>query len=99
MRLRSMIRSDEGTGQVPGEQRERDINPLIDELARSGRLPVSDGPLTDTEEVIGGPAILDAESKDDAIEPTRRFLGVEGGDGTVDCELRQPGGPEFGGAA
>jgi hypothetical protein len=47
---------------------------------------VTDGPFTETKEVIGGLAILQAASKAEAIELTRQFLNVAG-DG--ECELRQ----------
>lgn len=49
-------------------------------------LTVTDGPFAETREVVGGFAILQADSKEDAIELTRRFLAVAG-DG--ECELRQ----------
>lgn len=49
-------------------------------------LTVTDGPFAETREVVGGFAILQANSKEDAIELTRRFLAVAG-DG--ECELRQ----------
>jgi hypothetical protein len=51
-----------------------------------GRLSVTDGPFTESNEVIGGLAILQANSKKEAIELVQRFL-KEAGDG--ECELRQ----------
>lgn len=51
-----------------------------------GQITVTDGPFAETAEVIGGLAILQASSKQEAIELVRRFLGVAG-DG--ECELRQ----------
>ena len=51
-----------------------------------GKLTVIDGPFTESKEVIGGFAILEAKSKEDAIRLTREFLKVAG-DG--ECELRQ----------
>ena len=65
-------------------------------LRRGGKLSVVDGPFTETKEVIGGYAILEAASKEDAIELTRRFLKVHGNDWDIDCEVRQLDGPEFG---
>lgn len=65
-------------------------------LHRGGQLTVLDGPFTETKEVIGGYAILEAESKAQAIELTRRFLQVHGTDWDVECEVRQLDGPEFG---
>ena len=55
-----------------------------------------DGPFTETKEVIGGYAILEAQSKAEAVELTRRFLKVHGADWDVECEVRQLDGPEFG---
>lgn len=56
-------------------------------VRRSGdKITVSDGPFTESKEVIGGFAILEAKSKEHAIELTRRFVAVAG-DGV--SELRQ----------
>jgi hypothetical protein len=52
----------------------------------SGKLTVTDGPFTESKEVIGGLALLQANSKEEAIELVKRFLHVAG-DG--ECELRQ----------
>jgi hypothetical protein len=65
-------------------------------LHRGGKLTVVDGPFTETKEVIGGYAILEAPSKAEAIELTRRFLKVHGTDWDIECEVRQLAGPEFG---
>jgi hypothetical protein len=65
-------------------------------LQRGGRLTVVDGPFTETKEVIGGYAILEAQSMAEAVELTRRFLRVHGTDWDVECEVRQLDGPEFG---
>ena len=65
-------------------------------LHRGGRLSAVDGPFTETKEVIGGYAILEASSKAEAVELTRRFLQVHGADWDVECEVRQLDGPEFG---
>jgi hypothetical protein len=51
----------------------------------NGKVTVTDGPFTESKEVIGGLAILQANSKQEAIELVRQFLGVAG-DG--ECELR-----------
>jgi hypothetical protein len=51
-----------------------------------GKLTVIDGPFTETKEVIGGLALLQASSKQEAIEMVKQFLQVAG-DG--ECELRQ----------
>jgi len=63
---------------------------------RGGTISVQDGPFVETKEVIGGYAILEAKSKAEAIELTRRFLKVHGTGWNVECELRQLDGPEFG---
>ena len=56
-------------------------------VRRSGeKLTVTDGPFTEAKEVIGGFALLQAKSKAEAVELTKRFLKVAG-DG--ECELRQ----------
>jgi hypothetical protein len=55
-----------------------------------GTITVTDGPFTETKEVIGGFAILNAKSKEDAIELTKRFLQVAGKFMPQgECELRQ----------
>jgi len=63
---------------------------------RSGKLSTLDGPFTETKEVIGGYAILEAGSKAEAIELTRRFLKIHGDEWEIECEVRQLDGPEFG---
>jgi hypothetical protein len=65
-------------------------------LRRGGKLSVVDGPFIETKEVIGGYAVLEAKSKEEAIELTRRFLKVHGDDWDLECEVRQLDGPEFG---
>ena len=47
---------------------------------------VTDGPFTESKEVVGGFAILEAPSKAAAIELAKEFLSVVGGG---ECELRQ----------
>ena len=51
-----------------------------------GKLSVTDGPFTESKEVVGGFAILKANSKEEAIELARKFLQVAG---EGECELRQ----------
>jgi len=65
-------------------------------LHKGGKLTVTDGPFTEAKEVIGGYAILEAKSKEEAVELTRRFLKVHGTEWSVECEVRQLDGPEFG---
>jgi hypothetical protein len=52
----------------------------------NGKVSVTDGPFAESKEVIGGLAILQANSKEEALEMVRQFLHVAG-DG--ECELRQ----------
>jgi hypothetical protein len=67
-------------------------------VRRSGEnITVTDGPFAETKEVVGGFALLQAQSKEEAIELVKSFLKVAS-DG--ECELRQlyePSdfGPEF----
>ena len=63
---------------------------------RGGRLSTTDGPFTETKEVIGGYAVLEAKSMQEAVELTKRFLRVHGDEWDIECELRQLDGPEFG---
>lgn len=51
-----------------------------------GTVSVTDGPFTETKEVVGGFAILKANSKQEAVELAKEFLQVAG-DG--ECEIRQ----------
>ena len=56
-------------------------------VRRSGAtVSVTDGPFTESKELVAGFALLEASSKEEAIELTRRFLDVAG-DG--ECEIRQ----------
>jgi hypothetical protein len=56
------------------------------------KITVTDGPFTESKEIIGGFALLQADSKEKALEYVKQFLYVAG-DG--ECELRQvfEGGP------
>src|SRR5260370_333767 len=57
-----------------------------------GKLTVTDGPLAEAKEVVGGYAVLEAQSRDEALEAVRAFLRLhqqhwpawEG-----ECEIRQ----------
>jgi hypothetical protein len=63
---------------------------------RHGTMSTTDGPFTESKEVIGGFAILEAKSKEEAVALTRRFLEIHGDPGTLECEVRQLESPEFG---
>jgi hypothetical protein len=43
-----------------------------------GKVTVTDGPFTESKEIIGGLAIIQAKSKEEAIEEAKRFLQVAG---------------------
>jgi hypothetical protein len=40
----------------------------------NGRITVTDGPFTEAKEVVGGYAVYDVKSKEEAIEWTKRFM-------------------------
>ena len=68
-------------------------------LRKGGNVSVLDGPFTETKEVIGGYAVLEAKSMDEAVALTKRFLKVHGDDWDLECEVRQLDSPEFGAGA
>lgn len=51
-----------------------------------GKFTVTDGPFSEAKEVVGGFALINASSKENAIEITREFMNIAG-DGEV--EVRQ----------
>lgn len=56
------------------------------------KISVTDGPFTEAKEIVGGFAILKANSKEEAIQLAKDFLKVAG---EGECEIRQiyePGG-------
>ena len=61
-----------------------------------GKVSTVDGPFAETKEVIGGYAILEAKSKAEAIELTKRFLLIHGEEWDIECEVRQLVEPDFG---
>lgn len=62
---------------------------------RGGKISVTDGPFTETKEVIGGYAVFKADSKEQAIDLTRQFLDVHGDEWDIECEVRQIEEPDF----
>jgi hypothetical protein len=52
----------------------------------NGKFSVTDGPFTEAKEVIGGFAIIEVKSKEEAVELTKRFLNVAG-DGESEIRL------------
>jgi len=60
----------------------------------SGRkLTVTDGPFSETKELIGGYAIIEAKSQEDAVEFGKQFMEVHarilGASYDGECEIRQ----------
>ena len=64
--------------------------------SRHGKLTITDGPFTESKEVIGGYVVLEAKDREEAIELTKRFLDVHGEEWDVECEVRPLAGAEFG---
>jgi hypothetical protein len=54
-----------------------------------GRVSVTDGPFTESKEVIGGYALMQAKDRAEALEWTKRFLLVHEEHWTITCELRE----------
>ena len=62
----------------------------------AGRMSVVAGPFTEAKEVVGGFAMLDAASLDEAIALTQRFVELHVADGwELECEVRQLFEPNF----
>jgi len=64
---------------------------------RGGRLTVVDGPFAEAKEVVGGYAVFDFASKEEAVESTREFMELHrkhwpGWEG--ESEIRQLFGPD-----
>lgn len=55
----------------------------------NGTISRTDGPFTETKEVIGGFALPEASSMEQALALTRRFLEVHGDRWNLECEVRQ----------
>jgi len=56
---------------------------------RQGKLTTLDGPFIETKEVIGGYAMLEADSMEEALELTRRFMRLHEPVWEFECEVRQ----------
>ncbi|WP_413808028.1 YciI family protein [Streptomyces sp. OE57] len=54
-----------------------------------GKISCTDGPFTESKEVIGGYALLQAKDKAEALEWTKRFLRVHEEYWTITCEVRE----------
>lgn len=87
------------TGQLVSTAGLRPTSEGVRVRLRRGKLSTIDGPFTETKEVIGGYAVLEAKSKAEAVELTERFLRIHGNEWDIECEVRQLDGPEFGSEA
>ena len=54
-----------------------------------GKLTVTDGPFIESKEVIGGYALVQAATQEEAIAWTSRFLKIHGDEWDIECEVRQ----------
>jgi len=63
---------------------------------QGGKMSLVDGPFTEAKEVVGGYAVLEAESREHAVDLTKRFLRVHGDEWNLECEVRPLDGEEFG---
>ncbi|GAA1128449.1 MULTISPECIES: YciI family protein [Streptomyces violaceusniger group] len=54
-----------------------------------GKISCTDGPFTESKEVIGGYALLQAKDKAEALEWTKRFLRVHEEFWTITVEVRE----------
>jgi len=52
-----------------------------------GKITITDGPFTETKEVIGGFAILNYASQEEAIEGTKNFLKIHADCGILDLDV------------
>ena len=64
--------------------------------SRHGTISITDGPFTESKEVIGGYAVIEAKDREEAIELTRQFIAVHGDEWNIECEVRPLAGEEFG---
>ncbi|HEU5354753.1 MAG TPA: YciI family protein [Actinocrinis sp.] len=53
-----------------------------------GKLTVVDGPFTEAKEFVGGYALLQCRSNDEAVEWSKRFLAVHGDQWEIAVEVR-----------
>jgi hypothetical protein len=56
----------------------------------NGSFSVTDGPFAETKEVVGGFAVFDVSSREEALQATERFLSIAG---SGVCELIEVTGP------
>ncbi|MDQ0932045.1 YciI family protein [Streptomyces turgidiscabies] len=56
---------------------------------QDGKISVTDGPFTESKEIVGGYAIMQCKDKAEALEWAKRFLKVHEEHWTVTCEVRE----------
>jgi hypothetical protein len=65
--------------------------------AAAGKLSITDGPFAEVKELIGGYAVVEAKSKQEAVELAKNFMqvhvGILGASYEGECEIRQMFGP------
>jgi len=68
--------------------------------SRHGRLTTTDGPFTESKEVVGGYAVFEAKDREEVMELIRHFLRIHGDEWDIECEVRPlDGDMEFGAGA
>lgn len=55
---------------------------------RGGKVTSVDGPFTEAKEIIGGYALLQTKTRDEAVEWSTRFLRIHGDAWEIDLEVR-----------
>ncbi|MET9481176.1 YciI family protein [Streptomyces sp. NPDC006638] len=54
-----------------------------------GKISVTDGPFTETKEVVGGYAIIQAPDRDEAVAWARRFVEIHEAEWEIASEVRE----------
>jgi hypothetical protein len=86
MRFMTLYKPGKESDAPPTQEEMAKMGRLIEEMTRAGvrvtisdgKFTVVDGPFAETKELISGYAIIEAKSKEHAIELTKRFLEVVG---------------------
>ncbi|HEX3425534.1 MAG TPA: YciI family protein [Acidimicrobiales bacterium] len=60
-----------------------------------GKQTVTDGPFTESKEIIGGYCILQTRTKEEAVEWASRFLSIHGPQWEIEVEVRGVVEPDF----
>lgn len=60
-----------------------------------GKQTVTDGPFTESKEIIGGYCLLQTRTKEEAVEWASRFLSIHGPQWEIEVEIRGVVEPEF----